>query len=75
MTESQEYYLLQVKLQQDGEWWSVRNQKGNIFVFLSEYEAKLYSTTEEYKRLNMSPVKARIVKNQVIQYAKEGSFL
>ena len=49
VTENQPYHLLQFTLIENGEWHDARNDKGNIIVFLNDFEAIDYSRSDQFK--------------------------
>lgn len=68
VTENQPYHLLQFTLIENGEWHDARNDKGNIIVFLNDFEAIDYSRSDQFKeKLGKYAILVRVTKIQVLK--------
>ena len=67
MMETQECYLLQIKLIDNGEWHDCRNDKGTILVFINDFDAYNYTNTDQFKKLSGYAIETRLVKQQIIK--------
>ena len=63
-----EYYLLQVKILKDGQWFEYRNETGNIVVFINDFDAINYSKSEQFAKLCPYAIETRLVKQTVLMH-------
>ena len=69
------YYLLQVRLIENGEWHDARNIEGNIIIFSNDFDVTSYSKTDDFKeRLGKYAKSIRVVQINVLQ-SKVGNTL
>ena len=68
MIPANEYYLLQVKILKDSQWFEYRNEEGNILVFLNDFDAINYSKSEQFAKSCPYAIETRLVKQTVIQH-------
>ena len=62
------YYLLQVRLIEDGEWHDARTIEGNIIIFSNDFDATSYSKTDDFKeRLGKYAKSIRVIQINVLQ--------
>ena len=59
---------LLITLIENGEWHDARNDKGNIIVFLNDFEAIDYSRSDQFKeKLGKYAILVRVTKIQVLK--------
>ena len=63
-----EYFLIQIKILKDGQWFECRNDKGNIMIFLNDFDAINYSKSEQFAKLCPYAIETRLVKQTVLMH-------
>ena len=63
-----EYFLIQIKILKDGQWFECRSKEGNIMVFLNDFDAINYSKSEQFAKLCPYAIETRLVKQTVLMH-------
>ena len=66
MIPENQYYLLQIKILKDSQWFECRNEQGNIIVFINDFDAVEYSKSEQFAKLNAYAIETRLVKQEIV---------
>ena len=65
-----QYYLLQIKILKDGQWFECRNDSGDIIIFDSDFTAISYSKSDEFAKLCPFAIETRLVKQEILIHQK-----